>query len=147
MKRLIKMFFLILLSVPIWYGESRSFEYSDKGNCVTVWRTYNNICYVIPGRYFGLLAPSSGENFIRTTNTSMGVDLIWVYGTKTVLAQIDSDSQIINNNPNKTTIINYNTNESYNDSVYTYFDNTIKVRRYKKHVNFVIVPIDNMGAL
>ena len=138
---------LLFIVTPIWYGESRSFEYSDEGNCVTVWKTYNNICYVIPGRYFGLRAPSSGDNFIKTTNTSMGVDLIWVQGTRTVLAQVDSDSQIFNNNPNKTSIINYNTNKRYNDSVFTYFDNSIKVRHYKKHVNFVIVSIDNMGAL
>lgn len=149
MKKSIKMLFLILLfGLPIWYGETRSFECSDKGKCVTVWKTYGNTCYVIPGKYYGLLAPSSGENYIKTVNTSIGVGLIWVQGTKMVLAQIDSDSQIVNNNNHdKETIINYNINKQYNDSLYTYYDPKLHINIYRKNINFISVSIDDMGAL
>lgn len=139
-------FLILLIAIPIWYGESRSFLCTDNGKCVTVWKTYNNICYVIPGKYYGLLKPFS-RNYIKTTNRSSGVDLIWRAGSDTVLAQVDDDSQIFNNASNKTTIVNYKSNERYNDSLYTYFDTKLKPRRYKKNVNMISVPIDNTGAL
>lgn len=68
MKRLFLFFPIFIISILIWYGEARKFFCLDDGKCVTVWKTYNNICYVIPGEYYGLFKPS--ENFIQTTNTN-----------------------------------------------------------------------------
>jgi len=120
MKRVLIIFILLLIAIPIWYGESRNFSCTDSGKCVTVWKTYNNVCYVIPDKYYGLLKPSS-RNYIKTTNKSLGVDLIWTKGSDTIIAQVDGDSQIINNVSNKTVIANYQSNEKYNDSIYTFF--------------------------
>ena len=66
MKRLLLFFSIFIILIFIWYGEARKFFCLDDGKCVTVWKTYNNICYIIPGKYFGLFKPS--ENFIQTTN-------------------------------------------------------------------------------
>ena len=59
------LFFIFLFT---WYGESRSFVCLNNGKCVTVWKTYNDICYIVPGKYYGLIRPS--KNFIQSTNNN-----------------------------------------------------------------------------
>jgi hypothetical protein len=66
MKKMILFFFIVILLLFGWYGESRKFFCLEDGKCITVWKTYNNVCYVIPGKYYGLWAPSN--NFIKTSN-------------------------------------------------------------------------------
>lgn len=66
MKKTILFFFIVILLLVGWYGESRKFFCLENGKCITLWKTYNNVCYVIPGKYYGLWAPSN--NFIKTSN-------------------------------------------------------------------------------
>ncbi len=66
MKKTILFFFVVILFLFVWYGESRKFFCLKDGNCITVWKTYNNVCYIIPGKYYSLWAPSN--NFIKTSN-------------------------------------------------------------------------------
>ena len=68
MKRILIVFATLFFLGAVWYGESRKFYCLDNGECITVWKTYNNVCYIIPGRYYGILKPS--ENFIESTNTN-----------------------------------------------------------------------------
>lgn len=59
----------LLLAVLIWQGEARKFYCLGTGQCVTVWKTYNNVCYVIPGKYDGLIKPA--DNYLQTTNRTL----------------------------------------------------------------------------
>jgi hypothetical protein len=68
MKKLL-IFFSVLLLIVIWNGESRKFYCLDNETCVTVWKTYNNACFIIPGKYYGIIKPS--RNHIETTNTNL----------------------------------------------------------------------------
>lgn len=68
MKRVMLYFSIFILLIVGWYGESRSFFCLDNGKCITVWKTYNNVCYIIPGKYYGLLKPS--ENVIESSNNN-----------------------------------------------------------------------------
>ena len=68
MKRLMLYFSIFTLLIMGWYGESRSFYCLDNGKCITVWKTYNNVCYIIPGKYFGILKPS--KNVIESSNNN-----------------------------------------------------------------------------
>ena len=61
-------FLFILLAGVIWFAESRSFFCLQNGRCITVWKTFGDVCYIAPGKYFGVLAPST--DFIKTSNTS-----------------------------------------------------------------------------
>lgn len=62
-------FLLIAITfIAIGYGESRKFFCLEDGQCVTVWKTYNNVCYVIPGKYYGVIKPA--DNFLESTNTN-----------------------------------------------------------------------------
>lgn len=138
---------MIIFFIAAWYGESRRFVPLPNGSYVTVWKTYNNRCYVIADKYYGLLTPSLNHTYIKTTNTSLGVDLIWKKDSDTLLAQVDSGSVIYSHASSKFKIIDYNLNKMYNDSVYTYVDDKRKVKCYKKNINLVSVPINEMGAL
>jgi hypothetical protein len=76
MKRILLSFGLVITLVVIWFGESRRFFCLEDGNCVTVWKTYNNVCYIIPGKYYGIVKPS--EQHIESSNTN----LISIYFSK-----------------------------------------------------------------
>lgn len=133
--------------MAVWYGESRKFVLLPNGKYITVWKTYNNNCYLIVGRYYGLFQPSLGHSYIKTTNTSSGIDLIWTKDSDTIIAQADSGSVFFNSLSTKGQITDYNLNKLHNDSVYTYFDTKLKVKRYKENVNLKSIPINQMGAL
>jgi hypothetical protein len=147
MKKVLLCFFLFLIGFVVYNLESRKFICLGDGKCVTVWKTYNNNCYVIIGKYYGLFKPSFNRSYVKTTNTSLGIDLIWEKESKTIIVQLDSGSVINNSDSAKVQIINYNLNKAYNDSVYTYFDNKLRVRRYKRNIVIISAPINEMGAL
>lgn len=55
-----------IISLLIWYGESRKFFKLTNGEYVTLWKTFGNISFIVPGKYYGLLPPSG--NHLRTSN-------------------------------------------------------------------------------
>ena len=60
----------LALAIPaIWYGESRRFFCLSNGRCLTVWKTYNNVCYIVPGKYYGLVRPADG--YMQCSNTNL----------------------------------------------------------------------------
>ncbi|RQO80218.1 hypothetical protein DBR40_00955 [Pedobacter sp. KBW01] len=66
MKKLVFIIVIFTLALGIWYGESRKIYDLGNGEYLTVWKTYNNTCYIIPGKYYKLLKPF--DNYIQTTN-------------------------------------------------------------------------------
>lgn len=97
MKKLL-IFFSVLLLIVIWNGESRKFYCLDNETCVTVWKTYNNACFIIPGKYYGIIKPS--RNHIETTNTN----LLTIYFSKelsqALIVQCEQGVNIKNENRN-----------------------------------------------
>lgn len=69
MKKLIVIFLVLVIALLVWAGESRKFICLDNGKCITVWKTFGDVCYIIPGKYYGLLRPSKGH--IKTTNGAL----------------------------------------------------------------------------
>jgi hypothetical protein len=57
---------VVLASAFIWFGESRKFFRSTNGKYVTLWKTYGNVSFIVPGKYYGLLPPLG--NHLRTSN-------------------------------------------------------------------------------
>lgn len=55
-----------IASLLIWYGESRKFFKLTNGGYVTLWKTFGNVSFIVPGKYYGLLPPSG--NHLRTSN-------------------------------------------------------------------------------
>ena len=128
-------FIIVIISLAIWFGESRKFFCLDQGMCITVWKTYNNVCYVIPGKYYGFFKPSS-LNYIKTTNLS-DLDIIWPDNLSNIIANVDNETKIINQSSKVSLIINYNLDKKYNDSLFTFFDG--KYHRYKKDITYISI--------
>ena len=57
---------VVLASLLIWFGESRKFFRTTNGRYVTLWKTYGNVSFIVPGKYSGLLPPPG--NHLRTSN-------------------------------------------------------------------------------
>ena len=122
MKKALLIFFGGLLLLVIWIGEERSFYCVNNKLCVTVWKNYNDVCYIIPGRYYGLMPPSS--SFIKTTNT----DNITIFFSRSCYNELifkrggDPDGNDIfqvNNiyNKHRFAFINYDSNVKKWDSI------------------------------
>lgn len=68
MKKILLFLTIIIISTVVWFGESRKFFSLENGEYITVWKTYNNVSYVIPGKYYGITKPS--KRFIESSNTN-----------------------------------------------------------------------------
>ncbi len=67
MRRLILIVLIIAASLLTWVGEERSFYSLKNGTCITVWKTYGGVCYILPYKYFGVSAPQN--DYILTANS------------------------------------------------------------------------------
>ncbi|HEY8398213.1 MAG TPA: hypothetical protein VIK80_09745 [Flavihumibacter sp.] len=94
MKKVI-LFVVILIGVLLlWYGESRKFICLNNGTCITVWKTFGNTCYIIPGKYYGITSPS--VDHIRTTNTTL-IDLYFSKSLPNTVIYRSTDSAVVKN--------------------------------------------------
>lgn len=63
MKKTLKIFVLIIIvigSIFIWYDQNRSFFKATNGEYITMWKRVGGICYLIPGKYYGITKPKDG---------------------------------------------------------------------------------------
>lgn len=135
MKKIGLIFVLFIVVVLFFYGESRKIFCVENGRCITVWKTFGNTCYIIPGRYYGLMKPSS-ENYLRTNNLN-NLDIIWTNKMDSLIVNFsDSDASIINSFKG-IKFVNYSLNNKYNDSILTYLHGGY--RRYKKEVDYMSI--------
>jgi len=58
-------FILLIALFLVWFDQSRSFYCLSNDKCITVWKRLGNECYIIPGKYYGILKPS---DYVKTTN-------------------------------------------------------------------------------
>lgn len=137
-KKLIKNISLLLFLVAIILvaiDQTRSFYCLSNNKCVTVWKRLGNKCYVIPGKYYGILKPT--DDYVKTANTN-SITIIWL-DNNSWLIDADKNVEIFNDSTHSTLIQLYNNEKSYNDSLYTYFDG--KYQKYKKNVNYMSIDI------
>ena len=103
---LAKVLFLLVIII-IFFGEHRRFYCVGGNKCVTVWKLLGGKCYVIPGKYYGLINMS--DNYIITTNLSL-LDCYWSEELpNTLIVRFGSSDyyKIINKNKNNIKIIDY----------------------------------------
>lgn len=113
-----KTFIFLLIAITfiaIGYGESRKFFCLEDGQCITVWKTYNNVCYITPGKDYSVIKPS--DNFIELTNTN---DLT-VFFTRELpnsfIFASDHPLKINNGKKDKFTFYDYNLNTKKFDQI------------------------------
>lgn len=71
MKKILTGIFIVIIvlgALTIYIKQSRDFYYLSDNKYITVWKRIGGVCYVIPGKYYGITKPS--DNFIETTNTN-----------------------------------------------------------------------------
>lgn len=137
-KMLLKITSVILLLIVVllvWFDQSRSFYCLSEDKCVTVWKRLGNKCYIVPGKYYGVLNPS--DNFIKMTNTGYIV-AIW-NNNEGLLIDIEDNAEIVQKSFGNILIGLYNDNKTANDSLYSDFDEGY--RRYKKGVDYISIDI------
>ena len=118
--------------------DSRHFFCTNNGHCVTVWRTREDMCYIILGKYISSIKPLS-QSYIKSTFTKE-VTIIWPKNSDEVLVYLqDKKEQSIHNTSSQNKIIDYSLNEIKNDSTFFYFDGNY--HRYKKGVEFLTIDI------
>ena len=123
----------ILAALLFWFGESRHF-YCLNNRCLTVWKTFNNICYIIPGKYYGLVKPS--DNFIATTNTNN----LTIYFTgqlpKTFFIKGDEKIKIYNTDKTRFVLLDYEGQSQTFDSI-LYNKNATKFNDLKENASLI----------
>jgi hypothetical protein len=124
----------LLLILLVWYDQSRSFYCIDNNKCVTVWKRIGGDCYILPGKYFGIIKPSN--QYVKTTTTAE-VGIIW--DRLTILVDATKPSQIVPGEKNEIIIKDYNANKAHNDSIYTVFDG--QYVNYKNSIDFIIIDV------
>jgi hypothetical protein len=109
---IISILIVIVVSVSLYYKQSRDFYCLPDDKCVTVWKRVGGVCYVIPSKYYDVMKPSN--DFIETTNTQY-LTLYFLAGSSQVLVvKNEGTSQgfkggfkIHNALKNKVTILDY----------------------------------------
>ncbi len=143
MKKILLISFTFFAVVAIWYGEARKFYCLGNGKCVTVWKTYNNVCYIIPGKYYGVMKPSRISH-IQTMNIT-DLDIIWKSSPDSIIVNSDDTKLLVKKFSHQIVICKYSSNQKYNDSLFTDFDGHYK--RYKKDVDYISLFIQENYAL
>lgn len=128
-------FIALVSAFLLWLGQRRTFLCVGDGRCVTVWKTYGNKCYLVPGKYYGVTEPECSH--ATTSNTAM-VDFIWPSNSNTFILSSGSEAQI-SNRVGDIQLQLYSENQQLNDSLYTRLDGRNRV--YRDGVTYLTVDI------
>lgn len=120
MKKILKLF-LVFITITavlfIWYDQSRSFFKATNGEYITMWKRYGGICYLIPGKYYGITKPNN--NYVETENKNEYVDFLWFNNKSNYLLYSGNVTDKIYNTDNADfRIINYLNDKQTNDSLF-----------------------------
>jgi hypothetical protein len=140
-----KRWYLIIVPILVffWYGQKRNFYCLDGDKCITVWKTYNNTCYIIPGKYYGVIKPQ--DNYILTTNLN-DVTIYFVDKmSDSIFVRCEKDYTIYNVNKSKFNIIDYYKNTNRNESI-IYSKNHTKFSDVNMNVNYINLFIQELYA-
>jgi hypothetical protein len=138
MKKIL-IFLMVAILMFVCFVESRSFFCAAGEKCITVWKTYSK-CYIIPGKYYGLLKPS--DNFIELSKT----DVITVYFSDSIpnvmIYKSDRPVKVINMDKKKFMLINYSADFVKMNSL-LYIKNAKKNSDVKAHVQMIDVILED----
>lgn len=115
MKKTLVVIFLLSALLFIYYGEKRKFiPIGD--SYVTVWKQFNDVNYVIWGKYYGFFSPS--KNYIKSSNSNILSLYISNEIPKTVIYRSEEPT-IISTSLDGITFVNYeNDSERFHSILY-----------------------------
>jgi hypothetical protein len=72
----ILLFLIAIIFIYYQVDYKRYFLKNKEGSkVITLWERFGNDCYIIPGRYFGILPPK--KNYIKTVSYRNYIGIIW----------------------------------------------------------------------
>jgi hypothetical protein len=144
MKRALLITVIVVAGLLTWYGESRHFYCLDNGKCITVWKTYNNVCYIMPGKYYGIIKPS--DNYIQTTNTNNLTIFFTAEMPNLLVIQSEDALEINNKNKKNYLLLDYSKATSRFDSIF-YKRNAQKFNEIKDNARLIDLDIHENYAI
>lgn len=126
----------LIVALAMWIGQRRKFYCVSAGKCVTIWKTYNNRSYIVPGKYYGVVEPS--RSHVVATNVS-SIALIWPLDPTSIIFDGGPEC-VIKNALGGVQLVDYRLNERVNDSLYTFSDGPYT--RYRPELVFLTVDIE-----
>ena len=141
MKRILKVSVILVAIICVlfvWYDQSRSFFRAANGEYITMWKRYGGICYLIPGKYYGVVKPRDG--YIETRNKNEYIDFLWLNNKPNDLLYYGNvNDKIYNKDRLPFRISNYLDNKQNNDSLFT--EKKGHYSNYKKGVTHLSINI------
>jgi len=142
MKKIVLIGTYVLLSSCFSIDESQKTFCLDNGRCITVWKSLNDVCYIIPGKYSSLNLPIR-NSYIQTSNTN-DVDIIWPDSSENIIVNTREEIKI-NDVGKDYKIEKYSQDPLRNDSMFMTFDG--KYHRYKSNVSYISLHIKEFYAI
>jgi hypothetical protein len=133
--RLVLSIGVLILALVAWMGQRRTFYCISADKCVTIWKTYNNKSYIVPGKYYGVIEPS--RSHVVATNVS-SIAVIWPDDQPSILFDGGPEC-VIKNALDGVQFVDYRKNKRVYDSLYTFSDGTYM--RYRPDLAFLTVDI------
>lgn len=136
---------IVAIAIPILlviaFDQSRKFYCLDDGKCVTVWKRLGGKCFVIPGKFYGVSAPSVSH--IETiTNTDIAIYFV-EHPTPTYIVRCHSDFSIKNQPSAVFRIVSYNPQYEYE----LYEKGEHEKKMLESHVHYWILFVKESWAL
>jgi hypothetical protein len=144
MKRALLLLSILIVIVLGWFGESRNFFCLDNGNCITTWKTYNNVCYIIPGKYYGLVKPS--KNYIQSTNNNTLTIYMSSELPNTIVYKSNQPLKVVNSDKKEFYFYDYNLEVEKFDNI-MYMPNAKKNNDIKENVRLIDLFIQENYAI
>ena len=112
--------------------------------CITVWKTYSNKCYIIPGRYFGILKPF--RNYIETTNTNDFTAYYSLDMPHALVFKARENYNIVNEDKDTILITSYDMNIEKFDSIF-YIKGAKNINELRNNVSLIDLYIQEDYAM
>jgi len=132
-------FTIVIFGVLILlYGEWRSIYCIGNNRCVTVWKTFGDVCYIIPGKYYGLMRPAN--TCLKSTNDNNITLYFSADLPNTIIYQSDQEVFVENENRAELLFRNYYEDEGKTKTL-LYLPNATRQKDVKPNVDFISLGI------
>lgn len=140
--RIVLLLVVLIAALLLYFDQSRRFYCAGKNRCITVWKRVGGICYIIPGKYYGLIKPS--DNYIKTTNVSsrFGNNYFTFFFTdempNTIMFNTEGEFEIKNSDKGKIVFLDYHEDVKRLDKI-LYIQNAKETDDLKENADLILL--------
>lgn len=135
MKKIAVITLSLILIIIIWIGLERDVYRLGKNNIITIWKTYGNRCYVVSGKYIGLIPPTLRNHMVMTNRNQFTIFLTPDIPNGIIVQDLGRTIKFMNYDSHDPFFVDYYSDSSRLNKI-LFQDSVINVNRLKKHVIF-----------